>query len=38
MSNVRFKPQYIDKVETEAEETVEAFLESRVHEALEEFY
>lgn len=34
----RFKFQYIDKVETEVEETVEAFLGTRVHEALEKLY
>jgi len=34
----RFKFQYIDKVETEEEETVEAFLGSRVHETLEKLY
>ena len=34
----RFKYHYIDKVETESEETVEAFLGSRVHEALEQLY
>jgi putative RecB family exonuclease len=34
----KFKLQYIDKVETEAAESVEAFLGSRVHEALEKLY
>jgi putative RecB family exonuclease len=34
----KFKLQYIDKVETEVEESVEAFLGSRVHEALEKLY
>ncbi len=31
----KFKLQYIDKVETEVEESVEAFLGSRTHETLE---
>lgn len=35
---LKFKFNYIDKVETEIEETVEAFLGSRVHEALEKLY
>src|SRR3989338_144661 len=35
---LRFKFSYIDKLETEIEETVEAFLGSRVHEALEKLY
>lgn len=34
----KFKFQYIDKIETEEEETVEAFLGIRVHEALEKLY
>jgi putative RecB family exonuclease len=34
----KFKYQYIDKLETEVEETVEAFLGVRVHEALEKLY
>jgi hypothetical protein len=34
----KFKLQYIDKVETEAEKTVEAVLGSRIHETLEKFY
>jgi putative RecB family exonuclease len=34
----RFKLQYIEKVETEGAESVEAFLGSRVHEALEKLY
>jgi len=34
----KFKLQYIDKVETELEESVEAFLGSRVHETLEKLY
>jgi putative RecB family exonuclease len=34
----KFKLQYIDKVETEEEETVEAFLGIHVHEALEKLY
>ena len=34
----KFKLQYIDKVETEAEESVEMFLGSRVHETLEKLY
>lgn len=34
----RFKFQYIDKIETEEEETVEAFLGTQVHEALEKLY
>jgi putative RecB family exonuclease len=34
----RFKFQYIDKVETEEEQSVEAFLGSRVHETLEKLY
>jgi hypothetical protein len=31
----KFKLRYIDKVETEVEESVEAFMRVRVHEALE---
>ena len=34
----RFKFQYIEKIETEQEQTVEAFLGIRVHEALEKLY
>ena len=34
----KYKLQYIDKVETEIEESVEAFLGSRVHEVLEKLY
>jgi len=34
----KFKLQYIDKVETELEESIEAFLGSRVHETLEKLY
>ncbi len=34
----KFKLQYIDKVETEVEESIEAFLGSQVHEALEKLY
>ena len=34
----KFKFQYIDKVETEAEQSVEAFLSSQVHETLEKLY
>jgi putative RecB family exonuclease len=34
----KFKLQYIDKIETEEEQTVEAFLGTRVHEALEKLY
>lgn len=34
----KFKLQYIDKVETEEEQSVEAFLGIRVHEALEKLY
>jgi putative RecB family exonuclease len=34
----KFRLQYIDKVETEVAESVEAFLGSRVHEALEKLY
>jgi putative RecB family exonuclease len=34
----KFKLQYIDKVETEVEENVEAFLGTRVHETLEKLY
>ncbi|MFH1211740.1 MAG: PD-(D/E)XK nuclease family protein [Candidatus Woesearchaeota archaeon] len=35
---LKFKFNYIDHIETEIEETVEAFLGSRVHEALEKLY
>jgi putative RecB family exonuclease len=35
---LKFKFHYIDKVETEEEETMEAFLGIRVHEALEKLY
>jgi len=34
----KYKLQYIDKVETEVEESIEAFLGSRVHETLEKLY
>jgi len=34
----KFKLQYIDKVETEIEQSIEAFLGSCVHEALEKLY
>ncbi len=34
----KFKLHYIDKVETEEEQTVEAFLGTRVHETLEKLY
>lgn len=34
----KYKLHYIDKVETEAEESIEAFLGSRVHETLEKLY
>ncbi len=34
----KYKLKYIDKVETETEETIEAFLGSRVHETLEKLY
>ena len=34
----KYKLSYIDKVETEIEESVEAFLGVRVHEALEKLY
>ncbi len=34
----KFKLQYIDKVETEVEESIEAFLGSRTHETLEKLY
>ncbi len=34
----KFKMQYIDKVETEIAESIEAFLGTRVHEALEKLY
>lgn len=34
----KFKFRYIDKIETKEEETVEAFLGTRVHEALEKLY
>ncbi len=35
---LRFRFSYIDKIKTEIEETVEAFLGKRVHEALEKIY
>ncbi len=35
---LKFKFAYIDKLETEVEETVESFLGSRVHETLEKLY
>jgi len=34
----KYKLQYIDRVETEIEESIEAFLGSRVHEVLEKLY
>ena len=34
----KFKLQYIDKIETEEEESIEAFLGTRVHETLEKLY
>jgi len=34
----KYKLQYIDKVETEVEESVEAFMGSRTHETLEKLY
>jgi putative RecB family exonuclease len=34
----KFKLQYIDKLETEGQQTIEAFLGIRVHEALEKLY
>jgi RecB family exonuclease len=34
----KFKFRYIDKAEAEIENTVEAFMGSRVHEALEKLY
>ncbi len=34
----KFKLQYIDRVETEIEESIETFLGSRVHEVLEKLY
>ena len=34
----KFKLKYLDKVETEVEQSVEAFLGSRVHETLEKLY
>ncbi|MBI2137875.1 PD-(D/E)XK nuclease family protein [Candidatus Woesearchaeota archaeon] len=36
--NLKFKFKYIDKVETDAEESVEAFLGKKVHETLEKLY
>ncbi len=36
--NLKFKFKYVDKVETEAEEGVEAFLGKKVHESLEKLY
>jgi len=35
---LRFKFNYIDKVETEVEESIEAFMGKRVHEVLEKIY
>jgi putative RecB family exonuclease len=35
---LKFKYAYIDKIETEIEDTVEAFLGSRVHDTLEKLY
>ena len=34
----KYKLQYIDKIETEVEESIEAFLGVRVHETLEKLY
>ena len=34
----KFKLQYIDKVETEVEQSVEAFMGVRTHETLEKLY
>ena len=34
----KYKLQYLDKVETEVEESIEAYLGSRVHETLEKLY
>lgn len=34
----KFKLKYIDKVESDIEQSVEAFLGSRVHETLEKLY
>ena len=34
----KFKLHYIDKVKTEVEESVEAFMGSRVHDTLEKLY
>jgi len=34
----KFKLKYIDKVESDIEQSVEAFLDSRVHETLEKLY
>jgi putative RecB family exonuclease len=35
---LQFKYRYVDKIETEIEQTIEAFLGSRVHETLEKLY
>ena len=35
---LKYKFNYIDKLETEIEDTVEAFLGKRVHETLEKLY
>ena len=35
---LRYKFQYIDKVKVEAEDTIETYLGSMVHEALEKLY
>lgn len=35
---LKFRYKYIDKIKTETEETIEAFLGKRVHEALEKIY
>ena len=36
--SLKFKYKYIDKLKAETEQTIEAFLGSRVHEALEKLY
>ncbi len=36
--SLKFKYKYIDKIETEIEQTIEAFLGSHVHKALEKLY
>ena len=35
---LKYKYQYIEKIKTEIEQTVEAFLGSRVHDCLEKLY